>query len=169
MPYVRMRINYFKTLDMALKQNNYIKIYLKNGYITVIDMIKKEENEQEVVKLRAINGRYKNILDLCLELSTQLNKGVSPFPQYKNVKMRNKTLDMVVLKDYQIYFYRLINNKILGTITKTVDGKTIEVFTSIGDTLKETFELLDSYVYNNFGFYPGEQLERQLKVKSRNF
>ena len=169
MPYVRMRIDYFNALDIALKQNNYIKIYLQNGYITVMEMIEKEENEQEVVKFRAMNGRYKNILDLCLALSTQLNEGVNPFPQYKNVKMRNKTLDMVVLKDCQLYFYRLNNDKILGTITKIIDGKTIEVFTSIGDTLKETFELLDSYVYNHFGFYPGVQLERHIKVKSRNF
>ena len=77
-------------VDIALKQNNYIKIYLQNGYITVMEMIEKEENEQEVVKFRAMNGRYKNILDLCLALSTQLNEGVKPFPQYKNVKMRNK-------------------------------------------------------------------------------
>ena len=168
MPYVCMRINYFKTLDGFLTHDNYIKIYKKNGYIPVIDMIEKKENGQEVVKVSSWNGRYQNILDLCLDLSTKLNDGISPFPQYKNVKMRNKTLDMVILNDYQIYFYRLRNDKVLGTVTKTIDDeRIIEVFSFIGKDLKNAFELLDSHIYNKFGFYPGEELEQYVKVKSR--
>ena len=154
MPYTKMRLNYFELIERLLQSDVYIKITCLNNY-PLIQVLKHTVDGEVIIMSSDINASLsRNLLDLIHEMSTRLNDGKFLFPQYKNIKMRGKTLDNVIALDYEIYFYKTIDGQILGKITKTYENEVYDIFIGVGNDMKESFEILDSSVYNRFGYYP---------------
>ncbi len=155
MGYVRMRLEYFKLVEQLLAYDVYIKMYLNTSQIPVIEVIKLDEaGETIIMKSDYDKSNSKNILDLIHEMSTRLNNGEVLFPQYAKISMRRKTLDNVLAADYQIYFYKLVDNKILSTISKVEYDDIYDIFIATEETMKESFEMLDAEISKRFGFFP---------------
>jgi len=155
MPYTKMRLNYFELLEEMLQYNIYIKIYLNEMCLPIIEVIEFGENGENIIMKSDIsNSVSKNLLDLIHEISTRLNGNKPLFPQFAKRPIRRKTLDNVIALDYQIYFYKMVDNKILGTVSKEYKGDVYDIFITTKDTVKEAFEALDSEIYNRFSFYP---------------
>lgn len=167
MPYTRMRNDYFVQLSQALTRTKYINIKLLSYGQPTVRLLERNDENEEVVVMEADQKKSKsiNILDLCHEMSTRLNNDIPPYPLYAKTGMRRKTLDSVVQADYQISFYRLADNRIFGIITKVIDCQTYEIFSSISDSLKDSFESLDSHVYNVFGYYCRDAINQYTEAK----
>ena len=167
MPYTKMRNDYFVQLSQALTRTNYINIKLMSYMEPVVRILERSDTGEELVVMESDRKKSKsnNILDLCHEMSTRLNNGIPPYPLYAKTGMRRKTLDSVVQADYQISFYRLADNRIFGIITKVIDGQTYEIFSGISENLKDSFELLDSHIYNTFGYYCRDMMNEYLETK----
>ena len=162
-----MRNDYFVQLSQALTGINYINIKLISYMEPVVRILERSDTGEELVVMESDRKKSKsnNILDLCHEMSNRLNNGIPPYPLYAKTGMRRKTLDSVVQADYQISFYRLADNRIFSIITKVIGGQTYEIFSGISETLKDSFELLDSHIYNTFGYYCRDLMNEYLETK----
>lgn len=163
MPYTKMRLEYFQLIETLLQYNVYIKMSLNEEKKTVIEVV-EHSADGEIVLMASDSSKSlsDNLLDLIHEMSTRMNDGIPMFPQYAKTKMRRKTLDNVISLGYEIYFYKTFDDKVLSKITKEYTEDSQDIFISVGNTMKDAFELLDSEIYNRFGFYPDIRKDSKL-------
>ncbi len=161
MPYVRMKLEYFKILENMLSPNVYIKMYLNAGCVPTIEVVEYNDGEKIIMRSDISKSVSKNILDLIHEMSTRINDGIPVFPQYARTAMRRKTLDNVISLDYIVYFFKTTDNMIIGTISKETTKDIYDVFITRNESVKKAFEALDSEIYNRFGFYPNIPLKEE--------